>query len=116
MWFWFPDYIFQALSSFAFVTWIAPNNQKVNTIFGVGSIFRLLVQGTDSRLDEQRIGTHPNFLRLDCHNVCRRATHHPLLRYCKLFRGNFDILYSDIAYTVLHWGVVLGLVSNLSHS
>jgi hypothetical protein len=35
VWFWFPDYIFQALSSFAFVTWIAPNNQKVNTIFGV---------------------------------------------------------------------------------
>ncbi|KAJ7806252.1 OPT oligopeptide transporter protein-domain-containing protein, partial [Mycena olivaceomarginata] len=37
VWFWFPDYIFQALSSFAFVTWIAPNNQKVNTIFGMNS-------------------------------------------------------------------------------
>ncbi|KAJ7481221.1 OPT oligopeptide transporter [Mycena galericulata] len=37
LWFWFPDYIFQALSSFAFVTWIAPKNQKVNTIFGMNS-------------------------------------------------------------------------------
>ncbi|KAJ7074114.1 OPT oligopeptide transporter [Mycena amicta] len=37
VWFWFPDYIFQALSSFAFVTWIAPHNQKVNTIFGMNS-------------------------------------------------------------------------------
>ncbi|KAJ6490473.1 OPT oligopeptide transporter [Mycena vulgaris] len=37
VWFWFPDYIFQALSSFAFVTWIAPKNQKVNTIFGMNS-------------------------------------------------------------------------------
>lgn len=37
VWFWFPDYIFQALSSFAFMTWIAPNNQKVNTIFGMNS-------------------------------------------------------------------------------
>lgn len=33
--FWFPDYIWTSLSTFAFVTWIAPNNQKVNTIFGV---------------------------------------------------------------------------------
>lgn len=35
MWFWFPDYLFTALSSFAFITWIVPNNQKVNAIFGV---------------------------------------------------------------------------------
>jgi len=36
--FWFPDYIWTSLSTFAFITWIFPNNQKVNTIFGV-SIF-----------------------------------------------------------------------------
>ncbi|KAJ5329424.1 hypothetical protein N7452_009814 [Penicillium brevicompactum] len=35
--FWFPDYIWTSLSTFAFVTWIAPNNQKVNTIFGMNS-------------------------------------------------------------------------------
>jgi hypothetical protein len=33
--FWFPDYIWTSLSTFAFITWIVPNNQKVNTIFGV---------------------------------------------------------------------------------
>jgi hypothetical protein len=37
VWFWFPDYIWTSLSTFAFVTWIAPNNQKVNTLFGVSA-------------------------------------------------------------------------------
>ncbi|WOO80324.1 Glutathione transporter 1 [Vanrija pseudolonga] len=41
-WFWLPDYLFTALSSFAFLTWIAPNNQKVNTIFGMNSGLGLL--------------------------------------------------------------------------
>lgn len=35
VWFWFPDYLCTCLSSFAFMTWIWPNNQKINTIFGV---------------------------------------------------------------------------------
>ncbi|KAJ6618832.1 OPT oligopeptide transporter [Mycena sp. CBHHK59/15] len=42
LWFWFPDYLFQALSSFAFITWIAPKNQKVNTLFGMNSGLGLL--------------------------------------------------------------------------
>ncbi|GAA5841775.1 hypothetical protein JCM9279_003104 [Rhodotorula babjevae] len=42
VWFWFPDYIFTALSSFAFVTWIWPNSQKVNAIFGMNSGLGLL--------------------------------------------------------------------------
>lgn len=33
--FWFPDYIWTSLSTFAFITWIVPHNQKVNTLFGV---------------------------------------------------------------------------------
>ncbi|KAF8917594.1 OPT oligopeptide transporter [Mucidula mucida] len=37
VWFFFPDYIMTCLSTFAFVTWIAPTNQKVNTIFGMNS-------------------------------------------------------------------------------
>lgn len=40
--FWFPDYIWTSLSTFAFVTWIAPHNQKVNTIFGMNSGLGLL--------------------------------------------------------------------------
>jgi OPT oligopeptide transporter protein. len=35
--FWFPDYIWTSLSTFAFITWIVPHNQKVNTLFGVGA-------------------------------------------------------------------------------
>ncbi|RAH72932.1 OPT superfamily oligopeptide transporter [Aspergillus aculeatinus CBS 121060] len=35
--YWFPDYIWTSLSTFAFATWIAPKNQKVNTIFGMNS-------------------------------------------------------------------------------
>lgn len=33
-WYWFPNYIFQALSWFAFPTWIAPKNVIVNQVFG----------------------------------------------------------------------------------
>lgn len=33
--FWFPDYIWTSLGTFAFIAWIVPHNQKVNTIFGV---------------------------------------------------------------------------------
>ncbi|KUI68534.1 Sexual differentiation process protein isp4 [Cytospora mali] len=33
-WYWFPGFIFQGLSVFAFPTWIAPNNVNVNKVFG----------------------------------------------------------------------------------
>ena len=33
-WYFFPGYIFQALSVFSWVCWIAPNNIKVNQMFG----------------------------------------------------------------------------------
>lgn len=34
VWYWFPGYIFTALSWFNWVCWIAPNNLVVNTLFG----------------------------------------------------------------------------------
>ncbi|KAK6203813.1 hypothetical protein LQW54_008727 [Pestalotiopsis sp. IQ-011] len=40
--FWFPDYLWTSLSTFAFITWIVPKNQKVNTIFGMNSGLGLL--------------------------------------------------------------------------
>ncbi|GKZ55771.1 hypothetical protein AnigIFM49718_000937 [Aspergillus niger] len=45
--YWFPDYIWTTLSAFAFVTWIAPHNQKVNTIFGMNSGLGLLPLSLD---------------------------------------------------------------------
>ncbi|GAA5840029.1 hypothetical protein JCM11251_006590 [Rhodosporidiobolus azoricus] len=42
VWFFFPDYIFQALSTFSFLTWIWPRSQKINTIFGMNSGLGLL--------------------------------------------------------------------------
>ncbi|BGP17729.1 hypothetical protein JCM10213_005310 [Rhodosporidiobolus nylandii] len=42
VWFWFPDYIWTSLSTFAFLTWIWPKNQKVNTLFGMNSGLGLL--------------------------------------------------------------------------
>ncbi|KAI4153895.1 MAG: hypothetical protein LQ340_002024 [Diploschistes diacapsis] len=36
-WYFFPGWIFQALSYFAFATWIAPNNVVVNQLFGYTS-------------------------------------------------------------------------------
>ncbi|TVY43677.1 Glutathione transporter [Lachnellula subtilissima] len=40
--FWFPDYLWTSLGTFAFITWIFPHNQKVNTIFGMNSGLGLL--------------------------------------------------------------------------
>ena len=37
VWYWFPGYIFTALSWFNWVCWIAPNNAVVNTLFGYAS-------------------------------------------------------------------------------
>lgn len=37
IWYFFPGYIFTALSYFAWPTWIAPNNVKVNQVFGASS-------------------------------------------------------------------------------
>jgi OPT family small oligopeptide transporter len=37
VWSFFPNYIFSALSYFDWVTWIAPDNQKVNLLFGYQS-------------------------------------------------------------------------------
>jgi hypothetical protein len=34
VWFWFPQYIFTALSVFSWMSWIAPNNLNLNTITG----------------------------------------------------------------------------------
>ena len=37
VWYFFPGYIFTALSFFSWVTWIAPNNIKINQMFGYAS-------------------------------------------------------------------------------
>ncbi|TDL28758.1 OPT oligopeptide transporter [Rickenella mellea] len=37
VWYWFPGYIFTALSIFNWVCWIAPNNIVVNQLFGYSS-------------------------------------------------------------------------------
>jgi OPT family small oligopeptide transporter len=34
VWYWFPGFIWQGLSVFAFVTWIRPNNVVINQVFG----------------------------------------------------------------------------------
>ncbi|KAG4417006.1 hypothetical protein IFR04_009847 [Cadophora malorum] len=34
VWFWFPNYIFTALSAFSWITWIAPKNVNLTTITG----------------------------------------------------------------------------------
>ncbi|KAH9832325.1 OPT oligopeptide transporter [Rhodofomes roseus] len=36
-WYWFPDYIFQAMSYFNWVCWIVPNNVVINQLFGYSS-------------------------------------------------------------------------------
>ncbi|AGO10609.1 AaceriABR156Wp [[Ashbya] aceris (nom. inval.)] len=42
VYYWLPGYLFQALSSFAWVTWIAPENVVINQVFGSTSGLGLL--------------------------------------------------------------------------
>ncbi|PSR77259.1 OPT oligopeptide transporter protein-domain-containing protein, partial [Coniella lustricola] len=42
VWYWLPGWIFQGLSFFCFVTWIAPDNTIVNQLFGGVSGYGLL--------------------------------------------------------------------------
>lgn len=42
IWYWFPGWIFQALSTFAFVTWIRPNNVVINQLFGASTGLSLI--------------------------------------------------------------------------
>lgn len=37
VWYWFPGYIFTALSMFNWVCWIVPNNVAVNALFGTST-------------------------------------------------------------------------------
>jgi hypothetical protein len=37
IYFWFPDYIFQALSIFNWVSWIAPNSVNLNAVVGMNN-------------------------------------------------------------------------------
>lgn len=41
-WYWFPDFIFPALSFFSFPCWVTPQNKVVNQIFGMSSGLGLL--------------------------------------------------------------------------
>jgi OPT oligopeptide transporter protein len=41
VWYWFPGWIFQGLSMFTWVCWIAPNNVVVNKVFGATSGYGL---------------------------------------------------------------------------
>lgn len=41
-WYWFPDFIFPALSYFSFPCWIKPESKVVNQIFGMSSGMGLL--------------------------------------------------------------------------
>ena len=34
IWFWFPSFLFTALSTFNWMSWIAPNNGPLNNIVG----------------------------------------------------------------------------------
>lgn len=54
IWNWIPGYIFTALSNFAFVTWIKPDNVILNQVFG--SISGMLSAETT----DIRIGCYPS--------------------------------------------------------
>lgn len=80
--FWFPDYIWTSLSPFAFITWLALNNQKVNTMFRVrtlhilGCITMLAIQMNSGlgllpiRLDWTQINYAGHPLTTPLYSIC----------------------------------------------
>jgi hypothetical protein len=70
------------------MTWIWPKNQKINTIFGVGNSPASNIRATADHAsisDELRLGSVPNFVRLDGNQLCRIALDHPVLHHRQLF-------------------------------
>lgn len=53
IWYWFPDFIFPALSYFTWICWIAPKNAVVNQIFGMKSGIGLLPITYDCQYTER---------------------------------------------------------------
>ncbi|KAJ7685541.1 OPT oligopeptide transporter, partial [Mycena polygramma] len=102
VWFWFPDYIFQALSSFAFVTWIAPNNQKVNTIFGMNSGLGLLPISFDWTVINYAGAplTTPFYVTANCFAaiVIFYLFLSPILYYCGAWYSDYDATSSSSTY------------------
>jgi OPT family small oligopeptide transporter len=60
IWSWFPDFIFPALSYFAWVTWIKPNNVIVNQLFGQTTGISLGFPFTGFTLDWAQINSFYN--------------------------------------------------------
>ncbi|KXS97602.1 hypothetical protein AC578_5748 [Pseudocercospora eumusae] len=60
VWSWFPDFIFPALSYFAWVTWIKPNSVVVNQLFGQTTGISLGFPFTGFTLDWAQINSFYN--------------------------------------------------------
>jgi OPT family small oligopeptide transporter len=57
VWSWFPDFMFPALSYFAWVTWVKPNNVIVNQLFGQSTGISLGFPFTGFTLDWAQINS-----------------------------------------------------------
>lgn len=57
VWYWFPGWIFQGLSYFTFVTWIAPENVLLNQLFGASSGYGILPITFDWSVISRLIGS-----------------------------------------------------------
>lgn len=57
LWSWFPDFIFPALSYFAWVTWVKPNNVVINQLFGQSTGISLGFPFTGFTLDWAQINS-----------------------------------------------------------
>jgi len=114
--FWFPDYIWTSLGTFAFFTWIWPHNQKVNTIFGVSCGFRTECDGAANLYaDELRLGTTPSQYRLDANHLCKPLSSHDALLHClQCFRRRRDFLHLLVPNSVLHQCLEQRIVSDVS--
>ena len=113
--FWFPDYIWTSLGTFAFVTWIAPTNQKVNTIFGVSPPRQ---EWFPELTDPDELWPRPLAAqhRLDADQLCGLPVDDPILHHLQCVRRRGLLLSVPFAHPLLHKRLAVGVVSIASSS
>ena len=100
--FWIPDYLWTTTSAFAFATWIAPNNQKVNTIFGMNSGLGLIPLSIGKSYAGTSVaGAFADYCRLDTDQLRRLPADHSFLGDVQCLCGHCHLLPVSQSYTVL---------------
>jgi len=113
VWYWFPGWIAQGLTYFAWICWIAPNNMVVNQVFGNSSGFGLVRCEFSSNFCRADRHIDSDYLRLDYyHCICWQSASLPILCHREHDDWSSRFLLVSRSWPEVHWRLVSGLSSN----